>query len=156
MDREPARFLHQPSQKRNRFPGTQDPSQGESCWSGSMLLLVRAPDGKGSLAQPPATHHLLLLTNGGQRVELNALASDHFVTWLEAKLAAAGVVKMIPDDATLKAAYQRVIYARALNAKLKEFHPAAQAAASATVPPVSLRRAAQPARSVGGAHDRRP
>jgi hypothetical protein len=81
-----------------------------------------------------------LLANGGQRVELNAFTSDHFVTWLEAKLAKAGVVKLIPDDATLTAAYQRALYIHAMNAEQETFHPTAQASASATVPPVGLRR----------------
>lgn len=82
-----------------------------------------------------------LLANDGQRVELNAFTSDHFVTWLEAKLAAAGVVKVIPDDKTLIAAYQRAIYVHAMNAELEKFHETAEALASATVPPVDLRQA---------------
>ena len=82
-----------------------------------------------------------LLADGGQRVELNAFTSDHFVTWLEAKLAAAGVVKLIPNDETLAAAYQRAIYVLTVNAELQTFHPTAQAAASATAPPVDLRQA---------------
>ncbi len=81
-----------------------------------------------------------LLADNGQRVELNAFTSDHFVRWLEAKLTAAGVVKFIPDDETLAAAYQRAIYVHAMNAELETFHEAAQAEASATVPPVGLRR----------------
>jgi hypothetical protein len=82
-----------------------------------------------------------LLANGGQRVELNAFTSDHFVTWLEAKLAAAGVVKFIPNDETLAAAYQRAIYVLALNAELEKVHLTAQATAAATAPPVDLRQA---------------
>ena len=43
----------------------------------------------------------------GQRVELNAMDSRQLVDWLEGKLRGAGVVKVIPDDDTLAAAYQR-------------------------------------------------
>jgi hypothetical protein len=81
-----------------------------------------------------------LLADGGRRVELNEFTSDRFVTWLEAKLGAAGVVKVIPDDETLMAAYQRALYVHAMNAELEKFRQTAQALASATVPPVDLRQ----------------
>ena len=42
-----------------------------------------------------------------QRVELNAFTSDQLITWIERKLAEHGVKKIIPDDATLAAAYRR-------------------------------------------------
>jgi hypothetical protein len=42
-----------------------------------------------------------------RRVELNAFASDELVAWVEKKLIAHGVKKLIPDDATLASAYQR-------------------------------------------------
>jgi hypothetical protein len=42
-----------------------------------------------------------------RRVELNAFASDELVAWVEKKLIAHGVEKLIPDDATLASAYQR-------------------------------------------------
>jgi hypothetical protein len=45
----------------------------------------------------------------GQRVELNAMASGQLASWLEAKLAQAGVTKLVPDAATLQAAYARAI-----------------------------------------------
>jgi hypothetical protein len=41
------------------------------------------------------------------QVELNAMTSDQFITWLETKLIEAGVEKVIPDNATLASAYQR-------------------------------------------------
>jgi hypothetical protein len=45
----------------------------------------------------------------GERVELNAMTSDRFITWLEGKLADAGVQKMVPDHATLGKAYRRAV-----------------------------------------------
>ena len=41
------------------------------------------------------------------RVELNAFTSDGLVAWLERKLNEHGIQKVIPDDETLAAAYQR-------------------------------------------------
>ena len=43
----------------------------------------------------------------GQRVELNAMTSRQFIDWLEAKLKAAGVAKVIPDEKTLRKAFKR-------------------------------------------------
>jgi len=43
----------------------------------------------------------------GQRVELNAMAADQFVGFLEAKLQAAGVGKVVPDAEVLERAYRR-------------------------------------------------
>lgn len=42
----------------------------------------------------------------GRRVELNAMTSRQFIGWLEAKLIAQGVTKVVPDDETLVAAYR--------------------------------------------------
>jgi Topoisomerase 6 subunit A/Spo11, Toprim domain len=41
----------------------------------------------------------------GKRVELNAMTSDQFIAWLEAKLTDHGVVKTVPDDDTLTTSY---------------------------------------------------
>ena len=43
-----------------------------------------------------------------QQVELNAFASDHLIRWIERKLEAAGVTKILPDDETLADAYRRM------------------------------------------------
>lgn len=86
-----------------------------------------------------------LLANGGQRVELNAFTSDHFVTWLEGKLEAAGVEKLIPDDATLVDAYRRAVYVSTLNAELDACHETALAAAAAATVPDGLRSAVRDA-----------
>jgi hypothetical protein len=45
---------------------------------------------------------------GGERVELNALASNELVALIERKLAKHGIRKVIPDDDTLADAYQRM------------------------------------------------
>jgi hypothetical protein len=43
----------------------------------------------------------------GERVELNAYTSDVLIEWIEGKLKNNGVMKVIPDDATLERAYRR-------------------------------------------------
>ena len=53
-----------------------------------------------------------------QRVELNAFASDELVAFIERKLAALGVEKVVPDEATLKAACQRARAKALINRKL--------------------------------------
>ena len=84
-----------------------------------------------------------LLEDGGQRVELNAFTSDHFVEWLEAKLEAAGVEKFLPDDDVLAAAYRRAMYVHAMNVELEKFHETAQQRAAAAALPADLRASVQ-------------
>ncbi|MGE0827260.1 MAG: hypothetical protein AB7G75_30060 [Candidatus Binatia bacterium] len=45
----------------------------------------------------------------GKRVELNAMDSGQFVTWLENKLIAHGVHKFVPDEETLQKAFRRAV-----------------------------------------------
>jgi len=55
----------------------------------------------------------------GQRVELNAFAPRDFVAWIEGKLTAHGVAKVVPsDDATLARQYRRGIARTELNRQL--------------------------------------
>lgn len=51
----------------------------------------------------------------GSRVELNAMDSGQFVAWLEQKLKAHGVKKVVPDRATLEAAYRYAALVRTAN-----------------------------------------
>jgi hypothetical protein len=43
----------------------------------------------------------------GERVELNAMASNVFIEWLEGKLTEVGVNKVVPDEEALETAYRR-------------------------------------------------
>jgi hypothetical protein len=45
----------------------------------------------------------------GKRVELNAMTSPQFIAWLEKKLIAAGVKKLVPGEEALTAAYKRAV-----------------------------------------------
>ncbi len=50
----------------------------------------------------------------GERVELNAMMADEFVGWIERKLQAAGVTKLIPEADVLASAYRRAQFLQAL------------------------------------------
>ena len=50
----------------------------------------------------------------GQRIELNAMTSQQFLDWLEEKVQAAGVDKVVPDPETLAVAYQHLTRVAAL------------------------------------------
>jgi hypothetical protein len=45
----------------------------------------------------------------GERVELNAMDSARFITWLETKLQDVGVCKIVPAQAVLETAYRRMV-----------------------------------------------
>ena len=55
-----------------------------------------------------------------KRVELNAMTSEEFVNWLEAKLTKVGVKKYVPDEAVMGEAYKRAFYLTKLIEKEKE------------------------------------
>jgi hypothetical protein len=76
----------------------------------------------------------------GQRVELNAFASDQFIAWLERKLQAHSVDKVVPDDDTLTAAYRRAFYVRQLNAEISKADEQARQQAESAALPKGLRK----------------
>jgi hypothetical protein len=67
-----------------------------------------------------------------RRVELNAFSSGDLIRWIEDKLREHGVAKIIPDDATLAAAYRRTLEIRKLQMVLaqagEQIHRDAEAA----------------------------
>lgn len=56
----------------------------------------------------------------GERVELNAMMADEFIAWLERKLQAHGVEKVIPDEGDLAAAYRRAVFQQTLEKRAGE------------------------------------
>jgi len=58
----------------------------------------------------------------GQRVELNAFTSDHFIEWLERKLKKHDVNKVIPGEEILSNAYRRTIYEHRLKEEIDKIH----------------------------------
>jgi len=70
---------------------------------------ISSPDKTAeTLRQHGATQHEIDILVGGERVELNAAASDELVALIESKLAKHGIRKVIPEDDTLADAYQRM------------------------------------------------
>lgn len=56
----------------------------------------------------------------GQRVELNAMTAPQFVEFIHGQLEAHGVEKVVPDEQTLKSAYQHIKQRNDLMHKVKE------------------------------------
>jgi hypothetical protein len=75
-----------------------------------------------------------------RRVELNAFTSDHLVDWLERRLRAHHVTKLIPDAPALRSAYRRAVGVHDLNARLTDLAHAAQAVAQQARIPKDLGR----------------
>jgi hypothetical protein len=80
--------------------------------------IVKYPgDPRPNLQENGATEEeceILAQENGlywtGERVELNAMASDLFVEWLERKLKEHGIKKLVPGHQALTAAYRRAVF----------------------------------------------
>jgi hypothetical protein len=82
---------------------------------------------------------IAFLVGGRQRVELNAFDSDRLIDWLERKLTAHGVKKLVPDDAILIDAYRRAILVHIINETIDKAREAAgEAAEQASVPKALL------------------
>jgi hypothetical protein len=73
-----------------------------------------------TLRRHGATQEEIDILVGGERVELNALASDELVALIERKLAEHGIRKVIPDDAVLADAYRRMHRQSVVQAKIDE------------------------------------
>jgi hypothetical protein len=72
---------------------------------------------------------------GGRRVELNAFGSAELIAWIESKLAAHDIGKIVPEKATLATAFRRAVEADYLRAHADELlHTARQYAEQVEVP----------------------
>ncbi len=78
-----------------------------------------------------------------RRVELNAFPSDAFVKWLEGKLDANGVAKIVPEQATLEDAYRRAVHVAALEHAIVGIGEDARGAAATAKIPKDLARRVQ-------------
>jgi hypothetical protein len=70
-----------------------------------------------------------------ERVELNAFASDALIAWIEAKLAAHGVRKVVPDEDTLTHAYERAYKLAAIQKLIDAMLASRSETAPIIVPP---------------------
>jgi hypothetical protein len=74
----------------------------------------------------------------GRRVELNALVGTEFTDWLETKLEGERVEKVVPDEATIEAAYRRGWEYESLNVAIRQAVGEARAAAAAVEVPADI------------------
>ena len=77
---------------------------------------------------------------GGQRVELNALPSDQFIEWLETKIEAAGIKKVVPTTEMLGLAYRRAATIHYINEQIEAITDEAHEHADALKIPPHLKR----------------
>ena len=74
-------------------------------------------------------------TRSGQRVELNAFTSSDFIKWIESKLKAHGIKKVVPDAETLETAYRRALQIELIRQQLPAIiSKAGEEAQGATIP----------------------
>ena len=75
-----------------------------------------------------------------RRVELNAFTSDRFIAWLERKLKAHGVTKLIPDAAMLANAYRHAMMLHRINDGLADLVKDARKVSDKATIPTTLAR----------------
>ena len=78
--------------------------------------------------------------HNGRRVELNALTSDQFIQFLEAKLRFHGVPKVIPDAVALEEAYRRSRAQHELDERIQEALPEIKRIAESAAIPEDLQK----------------
>ncbi len=71
----------------------------------------------------------------GARVELNAMTSRQFLDWLEAKFAAIGIAKVVPDEETVTRAYQHLFRNALLQREIEHLQERLPDAETIVVPP---------------------
>jgi hypothetical protein len=79
----------------------------------------------------------------GRRVELNALASDQLVAWIEEKLKANGIKKVVPDARTLKLAYRRAAAIQFINNGIEQLRESASRVSERITVRSDLKKAVQ-------------
>ena len=101
-----------------------------------------------SIATPKEREFL----RSNQRVELNAFASADFIEWIEGKLDKHGIKKLVPDGATIEAAYRRSLQAAIINSEVQALAADAEKRASKAKLPKGLVRRIKKAMAVGPPH----
>lgn len=74
----------------------------------------------------------------GNRVELNAFASDDFIRWIEGKLDEHGIKKIVPGESVLKDAYARAVKVAVVNKAIEDATEKAEEAAENLALPKEL------------------
>jgi hypothetical protein len=92
-----------------------------------------------TLKRHGATEEEIEFLANEERVELNAMASDEFIAFIEEKFEEHGVDKVVPDNDVLEEHARRVIEQRFVQKELERFRPAIEQLAAETVLPGDLR-----------------
>ena len=94
---------------------------------------------RATLAAHGATlEEIVFLVDQERQVELNAMTSDVFITWLEAKLTEHGAGKVVPDLAVLVAAWRRARVRQQIAEEVRAAEVRAMATAAQTEAPLDL------------------
>ena len=107
----------------------------ETFYSKSSTRSIRA-----NLIKNGATNEEAEFIANGKRVELNAFTSADLVAFIEAKLVAHGVKKIVPNVDTLQAAYQRAMKNEYIKQQFDELREEADQYVSAARKPTALKR----------------
>jgi DNA topoisomerase VI subunit B len=104
------------------------------------------PEAAENLEENGATEaeiKFLLGDGQGRRVELNAMTSPQFITWLVGKLKQHGVKKFVPDVDVLEVAFKRASMAHKLNDEIGKVFPKLRKQAEKAVVPRDLAKRVQ-------------
>jgi hypothetical protein len=104
----------------------------------SEYCAIRGKNPAANLRKNGATREEIEFLCRNQRVELNAFSAGDLVEWIEGKLQEHGVKKIVPDSATLQAAYRRSIAKTLAEQHLEAFLPKALEQASRVKLPQAL------------------
>ena len=75
----------------------------------------------------------------GKRVELNAMSTSQLIEWLEKKLVANGIQKVVPNDETLEQSYRRALKHQLVQQRIGAIEEKAAERANACKVPGNLR-----------------
>ena len=88
-------------------------------------------DPSANLRKNGATEEEIAFLCDGQRVELNAFASADLIAWIESKLNAHGIRKLVPAANVLEEAYRRAVQNEFIRHKMTKIEQAARKYAAA-------------------------
>lgn len=86
-----------------------------------------------------------LIYRKDRRIELNAMTSEQFITWLDAALVKAGAKKYVPDTALLKEAYIAAIKGKRFEAMVEEWEEEQKIEGAVIKAPTGLKKRVQEA-----------
>jgi hypothetical protein len=92
-----------------------------------------------NLCKNGATEEEIEFLMDGNRVELNAMSTSQLIEWLEKKLLANGIKKVVPDGETLEQAYRRSMKHELVQQRIAAIEEKAEQRAKACKVPTNLK-----------------